>query len=718
MRTDSEWLGTARGPRRTFTARSYETWEITYEVGKYGIDDGGSVRIARRTVSDSTSPQVTDPRAPGYTSVWTNRDVRLHAAPTRHIRPFGSAFQIDVRDGSLYKGDRITVTFGNTGKGSPGIQMQTFREKEHLIKVFVDPFGTGLFKEVANSPSFTLQGGPANELQVAAPSQVVAGRPFDVVVRALDIHGNRSDVYRSTVSFTSDDPGAILPRDYSFRKGDSGARRFSGVILNGTGQHRITISDAEGRRGFSNPIVVLESEPELRLFWGDMHGQTKQTVGTGDLDEYLSFARDVAALDVTSWQGNDFQVTAKLWEEVKKKTRQYNNPGSFLTFLGYEWSGLTPAGGDHNIYFLGDDEKIHRSDHWLIEDKTDTDSDRYPISDLWKTFKGRNDVLAIPHVGGRYANLDYHDPERSPLIEVHSHHGTFEWFLEEAMKRRLKVGFVAASDDHTCRPGLTYPVRGFCTKGGYTGIYAKKLTREAVWEALWARRTYATSGERMIIHVESNDHLMGEEYTTGSPPQIEVKITGTSPLHEVEVKNWDRTIHRHPFAQPTSSSDKLLKIEWSGARVKSRSKTVNWDGGLTINGGRILSYEPFAFDYPDQGIQQITDDELRWRSTTGGDPDGVVLRLDAKEDSEITFDTDPVTFKFNPNDIEYEPRVIQAGGLNQKVRISTIRDNLPTNLDFTYRDKHPEEGLNAYWIRLVQSNGGTAWTSPIFVDYQ
>jgi hypothetical protein len=402
---------------------------------------------------------------------------------------------------------------------------------------------------------------------------------------------------------------------------------------------------------------------------------------------------------------------------VKRRVREFHDPGSFVTFLGYEWSGLTPAGGDHNIYFLGEDEAIHRSDQWLIEDKLDPETDRYPISELWETFRGRRDVLAIPHVGGRHGNLDYYDPERIPLIEVHSHHGTFEWFLEEAMRRRLKVGFIAASDDHTCRPGLSYPSRGFCTKGGYTGVYAKELTRESIWEALWARRAYATSGERIILHVESDGHLMGEEFSTDEHPEIHIKIIGTEDLSEVEVKRWNQIVYRHPFAKPVDDSSLLIKVEWSGARVRSRPKIVNWDGGLVIYNGRILDFSEFAFDYPEQGVEKVSDRELQWKSTTGGDPDGVILRLEANDETEINFQSDPATFKFRPKDITYEPRVVEAGGLNQRVKISTIRKDLPRSLEFTFRDDNPEKGLNAYWVRVVQEDGGMAWSSPIFIQY-
>jgi hypothetical protein len=416
-------------------------------------------------------------------------------------------------------------------------------------------------------------------------------------------------------------------------------------------------------------------------------------------------------------QGNDFQVTVELWEHVKDQIRRYHEPGRFVTFLGYEWSGLTPGGGDHNIYYLGDDEPIYRSDQWLIEDKVDPETDRYPISELWETFKGRRDVLAIPHVGGRHANFDFYNPEHIPLIEVHSNHGTFEWFLEEAMRRRMKVGFIAASDDHSSRPGLTYPSGGMTTKGGYTGVYAKELTREALWEAFWARRTYGTSGERIIVHVESDGHLMGEEYSTDKAPEIKVKIAGTSPLHEVEVKNWEKTIHRHPFAEPADESEKLFKVEWSGARVRSRPKVVTWNGGLIVKDGSIADYREFAFDYSYQGVEKVSDQELRWTSSTGGDPDGVLLKLEYDEDTEVTFETEPVTFTFRPAEIGYEPKVVEAGGLNQRVKVSTVKEETSDTLEFSFKDQNAAKGLNAYWVRIVQANGAMAWSSPIFIDY-
>ena len=709
---DREWLGRAEiiGPGRVI-AGSHVSWSLVYHVGKYGVDDGGSIRVAHRSVSDLESPQFNDPKDSGYTSVSASRDVRLEYSYSRrgHIRPFRGAIQVDVRDGSLYQGDTITINIGDKSQGSPGHRVQTFREQEHMFKVLVDPFGTGLFEEIMDSPRVQIVGGSVERIEVSAPSGAGAGLPFEVVVRAVDKYGNRCDDYRGIVSFEDLD---VEP--YEFTEEDRGAHRFS-VTLDSPGLQYLRIKDDFGHVFESNPVMILKEEPKYKLYWGDMHGQTKQTVGTGTVDEYFSFLWDVAGLDFGGWQGNDFQITKQLWEEVKEKTKQYGKPGKLVIFLGYEWSGLTPAGGDHNIYFLGDVGELHRSDHWLIEDKSDAESDRYSISELWKEFKGRKDVMAVAHIGGRHANLDYWDPERVPLIEVHSHHGTFEWFLEEAMKRGYKVGFIATSDDHTCRPGYTLTTEGFTTRGGYTAAYAEALTKEALWEAFWARRVYGTTGEKIVLGVDVDGHLMGEEFDAEDSVNVGIEVLGTKPLHSVEVMRGTELVYRHPFAEPRGD-EKLIKVEWMGARVKSRPKRVNWEGGLSIDKGSISDFKEYAFDYVDQGINRVDDQKLKWNSTTGGDPDGVILELDAPEDAVISFTSKPVSFKFKPNDIGYEPTVVDVGPVNQRVRVQAItREELPRNLKFE-QSIELVEGLNPIWVKVTQMDGSMAWSSPVYVN--
>ncbi len=729
MRKNEVYGKASINPSGDVVAGSYRSWTITITVGKHGIDHGGHIAIARRNVSDMQIPQFDDPLGSGFTTVSTKGGAKLRPRYTSrgYIRPWRATLIIDVYDGSLAPGDQVTVILGDRSQGSLGLRAQTFAEEEHTFLVLVDPFGTGLFHEIEHSPKIRVVGGPVDRLRLLAPSYIVQETPFSTCLCAQDSWGNQSFSYTGTVEFEATDPEALLPKKYTFDKSQKGTRWFNSVVLRTQGRHWITVRDEDNRLiAMSNPIICRKDEGKLRLFWGDLHGQTRGTVGTGSVEEYFRFGRDVAFLDFIGHSGNDFQITKKHWAEICHEVKRFNQPGKFVVFLGYEWSGLTPAGGDHNIYFLGDDQQIHRSDHWLIEDKSDVKTDRYPISELYKTFEGRSDVLSVPHVGGRYGNLDFYDERFSPVVEIHSHHGTFEWLAEDALKRGFKVGFIAGSDDHSGRPGATYPtgasssgLTAFPVRGGLTAVYAGTLTREAIWEALKSRHCYATTGERIILQFKSGDHMMGDEFSTDSTPTLAAEIHGTAPIFDVRLMRGTEILYRHPVVDPQEDRKRRIAIVWSGVRVKSRQRQTNWDGGVTLSDGRIISAEEFAFDLPDQGIKRLSNQVLQWRSTTSGDPDGVILEVDAPEDAEIRFTSRPSSFAIRLGDIDSTPKPFRGGGVNEKVEVSAISDvEGPKSIEFQYSDKNPQEGVNPYYLRVLQSDGAMAWSSPIFVEYR
>lgn len=102
-----------------------------------------------------------------------------------------------------------------------------------------------------------------------------------------------------------------------------------------------------------------------------------------------------------------------------------------------------------------------------------------------------------------------------------------------------------------------------------------------------------------------------------------------------------------------------------------------------------------------------------------GDPDGVILNLDASEDTLITFYSQPKTFSFRLAEISHEPKTVQAGGVNQKIKIYFLPPKRGTNiLSLEYTDEDVKEGLNPYWAKVLQYNGAMAWSSPIFIDYR
>ncbi|MFH1571258.1 MAG: DUF3604 domain-containing protein, partial [Gemmatimonadota bacterium] len=391
-----------------------------------------------------------------------------------------------------------------------------------------------------------------------------------------------------------------------------------------------------------------------------------------------------------------------------------------VVFPGYEWSATTPAGGDHNVYYLEDGEPIHRTSHWQIADRSDAASDRHPIGELYRQLRGRQ-AMVIPHIGGRPANLAFHDPELEPAIEIYSAWGQFEWFLREALERGLKVGFVAGSDDHKGRPGASYPgSSAFGVYGGLTCVLAAELTRQGIWEALRARRCYATTGQRLLLDVRAGGprgpaaHWVGEELEAAGPVRLAVRAVGLADIEEVLVMRGLDCAYRYPEIMPCDRS--RVRVVWSGARLRGRDRIACWDGHLELSEGRIAAVAPYAFDSAAECICEHTARRVAWRSVTSGDEDGVILTLEAAPSACLRFRSAIACFDLALTSLDEGPRVVPAGGVDLQVRV----EYLPLGVQgrscaFQFTDPEPPVGCTPYYVRLTQVDGARAWTSPFYI---
>jgi hypothetical protein len=453
---------------------------------------------------------------------------------------------------------------------------------------------------------------------------------------------------------------------------------------------------------------------------------------------YFRFARDVSALDFASHQRNDHEVSKEHWEETKQVVKEFNHPGEFVAYLGFEWSGQHEVGGDHNIYFLDDDQPIRRSGHEIVADKSDVDTDLTHIKDVYKEYRGKK-ILIIPHVGGRPANLNFHDPSLEPVIEVHSTHGTFEWFLKDALKRNYRVGFVAGSDDYKLRQGGAYPGIGDrrFVRGGLMAVYAKGLTRDSLYEALKARRCYGTTGERIILETYADNHMMGEEYTTDSPPEIVVKVAGTKNLESVELFRGLNKIYEHTLRDSRKYS-KTVKITWGGASREWPYSGVMWTGEIRVKDGKIKKLDFMPLDRGDE-VFEVTEDGFKWTTFTCGDQDGASFQVE-DEDAEITLtcvcrpnvgvygvggkfricvpshQVERIHLRCNIKELRMKSKVFDVGSVGRRILIRRLSEGTsPREIEFKFVDESFEEGVNPYWVRVVQSDGEMAWSSPIYV---
>jgi hypothetical protein len=146
-------------------------------------------------------------------------------------------------------GDSSLSVLLNQGNGAFGTA-ETFAVGTYPASVAAGDFNGDGFPDLAvanggaNNASVLLNTGYWPSLQVSGfPSSDTAGQSQTVTVAARDAAGNVLTSYSGTVHFSSSDPQADLPTDYTFGAGDNGTHSFT-VDLKTAGTQSITVSDS------------------------------------------------------------------------------------------------------------------------------------------------------------------------------------------------------------------------------------------------------------------------------------------------------------------------------------------------------------------------------------------------------------------------------------------------------------------------------------------
>jgi hypothetical protein len=280
------------------------------------------------------------------------------------------------------------------------------------------------------------------------------------------------------------------------------------------------------------------------------------------------------------------------WAKTVAAAEQYNDPGNFTAFIGYEWTSLVQGNNMHRVVVYRDDgDKGGQMVPYTTIEPTGSTNPR----DLWKWLeeyedKTGGDVLAIAHNGnlangimfpmraqydGRKLDDEYvqtrakweplyeatqikGDGETHPFLSPDDEFADYEtWdignldvseaktedmlageYAREALKRGLaleerlgtnpyKFGMIGSTDSHTslvaveednffgkhsgAEPSPERMSHPFMTNengtimgwqmvsSGLAAVWATENTREAIFDAMARKETYATTGSRMMV---------------------------------------------------------------------------------------------------------------------------------------------------------------------------------------------------------------------------
>ncbi|WP_455217195.1 hypothetical protein [Kaarinaea lacus] len=768
---DMEFLGHVSCHIEQLEAGSWQEIVLDYEVGASGIADGAWIKATFKFYSDWALFQTSNPSGANYVSAEyqagplvegqspaTVQSLKVRFDQKGHERPFQKAVIVDTVDGFLKPGDHIIIRLGDRRFGGPGTRIQTFVEEGFRFRCYIDPLGTSRFCAIPGDIKFDIVPGAPAKIEMTGSRLVRTGEAISLRIRAEDNWGNTcwnlartplevtatlngEKVYDKTVEL-SDEGWAVVKID-DLPTSSAGELHVSALLP----EHPVV--DAGNFY-----ITFDDSLPYARNYFGDLHVHSEDTVGTNSTVYNLTYGRNIAGLDVLGYTANDFQITKDNWEKSVALINDLNKSGEFVCYPGTEWCGNSCAGGDHNVVFLHDDVpefpfdkhgNVARSFEWNEDMVGDTIAPgAWPLEELWATYVHNPEGhLLMPHVGGRRCNMDWHHPVLERLVEIESAWGHFPWLYEDVMRRGYKLGASANGDEHRGRCGGGVPGTAvFGTKGGVTGIIADKLDRKTVGEAVRARHTWATTGERLVGLTECNGYIQGDEFDHNGTAEINYRFLGDAGWDEIAAYDHTGCIWRRNLQEEAGYSERRIRFRWGGARIKDRYRWADWKGTITITNGVINSFQGHGFEHSEETCARASATQISFRSDTYGDADAIEIDVSNLQHCRIRVEGTIDGYVKVGNPLDGNPFVhcpsftweitgeelINGGALRKELggaelflaleRLSDAAMSREVTGTLQIEPENGPHGFRPVYLAARQIDDGKVWTSAMFINFK
>ncbi|MFC0505162.1 CehA/McbA family metallohydrolase [Micromonospora costi] len=240
------------------------------------------------------------------------------------------------------------------------------------------------------------------------------------------------------------------------------------------------------------------------LVHADMHNHTVMSDGDGSADAAFASMReaglDVAALTDHATLFAIDGLSSSEWRTTADLANAANEPGQFTAIRGFEWSH--PLQGHINVWNTSDFADLLRASS---------------PGNLYDWLTGRPGGLAsFNHPGretGRFSNFSFHAAARNQLVGLEMFNRTDDYLFEgwssgmtsplvACLNAGWRPGLTGVTDEH----GTTW---GFHEGKGRSGLWVTENTRAAVFEAMAARRSFATRVSGLRVDATANGVRMG-----------------------------------------------------------------------------------------------------------------------------------------------------------------------------------------------------------------
>lgn len=530
----------------------------------------------------------------------------------------------------------------------------------------------------------------------------------------------------------------------------------------------------QDRRYADEKYINRDIDDKYKVFYGDLHNHSDLTYGHGSFENALEnavqqldfFTMTPHAMwpDIENLRGNDelewvidYHTGAfkKLrnpayWQNYIDKLKAYETKNKVITFPSYEVHSLKY--GDHVVVHKQQDVQLPAPKTTIVE--------------LRDKVLDPDETIITPHgvayqSGFRGYNWDYFkQSDQTPFVEVFSRHGgsegsvgpfglyhdmgprSFEGSAEAGLRAGHKFGLMASTDSHAGHPG-SYG-------GGRIAVLANELSRDAIWDAIKARRVYALTGANIKLDFKVNEGYMGEEIndSKNGKRKIHVAVEAADQIDYVELIKNGKTLKRvhadYTPEIPQVDKDGMLrakiKFEFGWNQVSSKER-ISWDGNLALSGGEILEATsqfrgaPFTSPQKDMAghevpwesavnkVTNISDQKVSFVAYSESNPmptvantQAIMLDVHMKPTDKIVANINGQRFEHTLEELlEGDRSHFMRGWLTEAISFNRAVPVTGFKAGFDIEDS-AENKTDYYYLRVRQTDHQWAWSSPIWVN--
>jgi hypothetical protein len=313
------------------------------------------------------------------------------------------------------------------------------------------------------------------------------------------------------------------------------------------------------------------SQGELRVLRGEFHRHSELSMDGGNdgaiIDQYR-YILDAAHMD---WVGccdhDNGSGREYTWWISQKLTDIFHSPSKFATMFNYERSVSYPE-GHRNIIFAQRGVRVLPRLPISKEDQPGHAPDTLMLYEYLRKFDG----IVASHTSATNMGTDWrdNDPDVERVVEIYQgDRQSYEmpgapksnnendsiggWrpkgFVNLALEMGYKLGFQASSDHVS-------------THLSYCNVFVTNDTREALLDAVKKRHVYGST-DNILADFRSGPYMMGDVFTTSTPPELKVRLIGTGPFAKVQV------IKDNKYVYSTEPKKAEVEFTWRDTAAQS-----------------------------------------------------------------------------------------------------------------------------------------------------